>query len=312
MTQPEISVVVSTFNRKESLAETIESILDQKNAPAYELVVVDNRSTDGTATVIHHYAERAEHVRYVFEPQQGMSYGRNAGIAAARAPVIAFTDDDVVVSPHWLAAVQNAFNQHPEFGCVGGKVLPRWPFPPPAWLTMRHWGPLALLDYGNAQSIDATNRKCLITANMAVRAEVFKRIGPFQPAFQKAAGSVSGLEDRELQERYWRIGGRCWFDPAIVVHAAIQPERLQKQYHRRWHFNHGEAHATLRDPEFEASGWKVSGIPGHVIRRLAEHTVGAAVSTLSFQPQRAFEHELEARFLAGFTSQRRKQSNGKQ
>jgi glucosyl-dolichyl phosphate glucuronosyltransferase len=298
VTPPEVSVVITTFNRHQSLAQTIASILAQANTPEFELIVVDNRSTDETRSVIHRYAAQDNRVRYVFEPQQGMSYGRNAGIALARAALIAFTDDDVVVSPNWLCSIKNAFEAHPNFGCVGGKVLPRWPAPPPTWLTPRQWGPLALVDYGEAQAIDAVNRRCLISANMAVRADVFQQIGGFIPAFQKASGSVSGLEDRELQERYWRTGGRCWFDPSIVAYAAIQPERLEKRYHRRWHFNHGEAHAALRDAEFEASGWRFQGIPGHVIRRFVSH---------SLQSQRAFEHELEARFMAGFIRGRHRQ-----
>jgi glycosyltransferase involved in cell wall biosynthesis len=303
--QPEISVVISTYNREKSLAGTIESILAQEDAPAFELIVVDNRSTDGTREAIQAYEARAGRiVRYVFEGRQGVSYGRNAGIAAARASLIAFTDDDVVVADNWLAAMKNAFAERPECGCVGGKVLALWPEPPPAWLTERHWGPLALLDYGTAQALDANNRKCLITANMGIRREVLEQIGVFRPDFQKTAGSTCSVEDRELQERYWKAGGRCWFDPGVVVHAEIQPFRLRKEYHRRWHVSHGELHAILHDPEFERSGFRVFGVPGHVWRRFAAEIFHAAICALGFRREEAFEHELEARFFAGFIRKR--------
>jgi GT2 family glycosyltransferase len=302
---PEISVVISTYNREKSLAGAIESILAQKNTPSFELVVVDNRSTDGTRELIREYETRANRIlRYVFESRQGVSYGRNAGIATAEAPLIAFTDDDVIVADDWLSSLKNAFEEQLECGCIGGKVLALWPEEPPMWLTERHWAPLALLDYGTAQMLDGNNRKCLITANMGVRRTVFDEIGLFRPDFQKTAGSTCSLEDRELQERFWKAGGRCWFDPRIVVHAQIQPFRLRREYHRRWHLSHGELHAILRDPEFEQSGFRAFGVPGHVWRRLAAESLHTAICALRFRREQAFEHELEARFFAGFIRKR--------
>jgi glycosyltransferase involved in cell wall biosynthesis len=282
----------------------MESVLAQKHAPAYELIVVDNNSSDGTAAIVHRYVERGFPVRYVFERKQGVSYGRNAGIAAADAPFIAFTDDDVTVAEDWLAAICQAFEEHTDCGFVGGKVLPHWPVTPPEWLTQKHWGPLALLDYGMAQVIDANNRKCLITANMAARRGVLKTIGYFRPAFQKTAGSTCSIEDRELQERYWRSGGRCWFDPRIVVHAEVQRFRLERRYHRKWHFSHGELNALLHDEEFESSGQRFLKIPGHVWRRLIEHSAASVLARLRLRRESAFEHELEALFFAGFVRMR--------
>jgi glucosyl-dolichyl phosphate glucuronosyltransferase len=91
--KPEVSIVISTYNRSQMLSRAIESVLDQQGSVSYELVVVDNNCTDTTAQVVKHYAEQSRIVRYVFEAKQGVSYGRNAGISAARADLIAFTDD---------------------------------------------------------------------------------------------------------------------------------------------------------------------------------------------------------------------------
>lgn len=301
---PRISVVVSTYNRAHSLPLAIESILAQENAPPYELIVVDNRSTDGTAGVIGEFCRRSDLVRYVFESKQGVSHGRNAGIAHAAAPLIAFTDDDVAVSEDWVRAIEIAFESKPEFGCVGGKVLPRWPEPPPRWLTAQHWAPLALLDYGLPQALDAGNGKCLIGANLAIRREVFEQIGGFHPDSQKAGGLIYSWEDRELQERYWRVGGRCWFDPNITVYANVQPSRLTKDFHRRWRFKAGEAQALMKEPEFEKSSWHLFGVPAHVIRRFAKHGASALADIVSGRRDRAFEHEVEALFFAGFMKKR--------
>ena len=73
---PEISVIISTFNRQQSLSRTIDCLLEQQDAPAYEIVIVDNRSTDTTAATVHLYSARDERVRYIYEPRQGVSHGR--------------------------------------------------------------------------------------------------------------------------------------------------------------------------------------------------------------------------------------------
>ena len=92
--RPEVSVVISTYNRADSLLAAVSSVLVQDQAPPYELIVVDNNCADETAERIQQLARRDRRLRYVFEPRQGVSHGRNAGIATAQASIIAFTDDE--------------------------------------------------------------------------------------------------------------------------------------------------------------------------------------------------------------------------
>ena len=92
----DISVVLSTYNRASMLPAALDALLAQRTAIVYEVILVDNNSTDGTRELAARYvAAHPERVRYVFERQQGLSYGRNTGIAAARGAIVAFTDDDV-------------------------------------------------------------------------------------------------------------------------------------------------------------------------------------------------------------------------
>src|ERR1043165_5266525 len=98
MSEPlDISVIISTYNRSDMLPGALESVLAQEAGDVrYELIVVDNNSTDKTREVVESFIARGhENVRYIFEGKQGLSHARNAGIAAARSPLIVFTDDDV-------------------------------------------------------------------------------------------------------------------------------------------------------------------------------------------------------------------------
>lgn len=301
---PDISVVISTYNRSKMLAATIEGLLRQQGSATFEVIVVDNNSTDDTAAVIQSFAKQSPLVRSVFEPKQGVSYGRNAGIEAARSDLLLFTDDDVTPDARWVEHAKALFETKSQFGCIGGKVLPIWPRTPPSWLTREHWSPLALLDFETGMVLNSSNRKCLITANMGIRRSVFAQIGYFAPLLQKTKGSTCSMEDRELQERYWKAGGQCWYDPSLVVHADIQPERLEKAYHRRWHYSHGRLHALMRDEEMERSGFRPLGVPGHVIRQFITESSVQVLSLLSGRSRAAFGHEVKSRFSAGFIRQR--------
>jgi len=239
--EPVVSVVISTYNRVTRLSGAIESVLAQETrTPGFELIVVDNNSNDGTqAAVTSLIALHPGRLRYAIEARQGVAYGRNAGIAVARAPIIAFADDDVLVAPNWIASIVSALAAHPEVGYVGGKVLPCWPSSPPAWLTPDHWAPLALTDLGDiAFTVDRANPQPLVSASLAFRRSVFEHVGQFDPSFQHQPGSVSSVEDAELQLRFWRAGGKGLYDPAVVAKADVQPDRLTKAYHRRWHTDH--------------------------------------------------------------------------
>ncbi|MBU9764890.1 glycosyltransferase [Mycobacterium sp. TNTM28] len=115
-----ISVVLCTRERPHDLAGALGSIT-ALDYPDFEIVVVDNAPrTDATERVVEAIAD--PRVRRVVEPVPGLSNARNAGLRAARHDVVAFTDDDVTVDPHWLRALARAFTQHPDAACVCGLV----------------------------------------------------------------------------------------------------------------------------------------------------------------------------------------------
>ena len=306
----QISVVMTTYNRGDLLEAALRSVLGQKTTSSFELIVVDNNSTDCTRAVINRLAATDSRLRYVFEPKQGSSHGRNAGIREARAPLIAFTDDDVRAEPDWLSSMVRAFREHPEADVVGGRVLPLWPSEPPAWLTRDHWSPLALLDFGDtAFAIDSDRPLCLVAANLGIRRSVVDAVGGFAAALQLVGSNLSGsVEDHEFLLRVLRSGRTAIYDPHITVYAEVQPNRLERAYHRRWHTGHGYFHSLLRTRAMEQTRvGTLFGVPAHLYRQAVADVFGWLGSKLRRDREQAFHHELRIRFFTGFFRTRRRE-----
>ena len=251
------------------MRSALESVLGQQaDGVRFEVIVVDNNSTDETKQVVDSFVRRGHsNLRYVFEGRQGLSYARNAAIAVAGSPLVAFTDDDIRVAPDWVSTIKRVFDEHPEAAWVGGKVLPCWPSAPPRWLTGDDWGPLALADHGDLPFYTSDRRQtCLVGANLAVRRDVLAQCGGFAPRLQRVKDSIGSMEDHELQMRLWRANRKGLYVPELVVFSDVAADRLLKKYYRRWHFGHGRFYALARLEEFECSnvGW-LFGVSAHAL-----------------------------------------------
>jgi glycosyltransferase involved in cell wall biosynthesis len=314
----DISVVIGTYNRCDMLPRALEGVLGQEAGNVrYEVIVVDNNSIDRTREVVGTLIESGETgLRYVFEAKQGLAHARNAGIAVARAPIIAFTDDDVRVAPSWIAEIKRALDDHPEVDSVGGRILPRWPCEPPAWLTREHWvGPLALQEYGPVPfHVNAERPLSLAGANLAFRRSVFERLGGFAPAFSEGGDH----SDTEMLIRLYRNDLQSLYAPNILVTAEVQPERLRKRYHRRWFFRAGRVQALMRFAEiFDRDGRldedrvgeeTLFGTPACIYRALLTEGAGWLGATVRRQESVALTHENRFRYLVGYVSGRYEQT----
>lgn len=302
---PEISVVLCTWNRAALLPDALAALLSQDDAPPHEVIVVDNASTDGTAAVITTYAARYPHLRHIFEMRPGLAFARNTGVAAAAAPIVAFTDDDVRVGRGWVSAVAAAFRRYPDASCAGGPVLPLWTTWVPPWLTERHWAPLGVQDYGPLPlRVDAQRPLCLIGANLAFRREALDAIGGFDPALQRVGNGIGSTEDHECHLRLWQSGRHGIYDPALSVNAVVEPARVRKRHHRAWHFGHGRHVARMRLPDVETSRARVLGIPGHIVRQALTDMRDYVARLVRLDASAAFEREVRLWFTAGFIRER--------
>jgi glycosyltransferase involved in cell wall biosynthesis len=302
---PDISIVLCTWNRASLLDGALAALTAQSHAPAHEILVVDNASTDGTRAVVARHAASCGNLRYVSEPQQGLSIARNSGIAAARAPLLAFTDDDVRVGTDWLRNIASTMGAHPNASYAGGPVSPRWPGGIPEWLTERHWAPLGVQDYGGAALRVGPERPvCLIGANLVIRRSALDRVGPFCVSVQRVRDGAGSTEDHEWQDRLWRAGGHGIYDPSLRVEAVVTADRVGKRHHRIWHFGHGRHVARMRLGVVEAARFRIAGVPAHLLRAAAHDAVAWCGHRLSRRDDRAFDCEARLCYAAGFIRER--------
>lgn len=302
---PEVSIVLCTWNRAPLLGGALDALLRQVRAPSYEVIVVDNASTDRTSALIGEAARRDRRVRGLLEPMQGLSHARNRGMAAALAPVVAFTDDDVRVPPSWVGAIATAADRHPGAAYLGGPVTPEWPGRVPAWLTERHWAPLGIQDYGASPlRIDAAQPLCLIGANLVATRASLLEVGDFDPLVQRVRDGSGSTEDQEWQQRAWAAGRYGIYEPALRVGAIVTPDRVRKAHHRAWHFGHGRHVARMRLPDIEASRLRPLGMPLHLWRSTALDAWRWAAAVARGDVAAAFDRETRLCFAAGFLRER--------
>ena len=312
MNPPDISVVVPTYNRSELLQRAVSSLFSQRaEGLNFEIVVIDNNSSDATPETVESLkANSPVELRSVRETRQGNAYARNAGIEQSRAPIIAFLDDDVEADENWVSTIKSSFERNPRISFVGGRVLPVWEREPPSWLTASHWAPLALLDYGEQErKISGETPLGLLTANIGVRREVFDEVGWFSPDLQRVKGGIGSMEDHEFLLRMLRSGRSGIYRPDLITRAPVDPERMTKSYHRRWHRGHGRFYAIMRDPEWERSKFQLAGVPSHLYKETAVQAVMWASKVLSGNNDAAFESECRLRFFYGFFLARRENSS---
>lgn len=286
----------------------LESALAQQ-APdfSFEILVVDNNSTDGSAQLVRELIAAGQpNLRYLFEPRQGKGFALNTGLEQIRGTVFAIGDDDLVFPPNYLASLMDGFRTYPESACVGGKVLPLWPGPVPSWLTTAHWAALAMADYGEVPIVTGSAKPLCLLAG-AFRADSVRAVGGYHNGLAVSAGRTGGTEDVDLLRRLYDRGQAGLYWPGAVVYHKVEGARIHKRYHRRWHTQHGASYAIMRDPEVERGRWRILGIPAHLLRQAAADLLGWVIAAARLRPAAAFERELKVRFALGYAAERLRQ-----
>ncbi|MEN3336229.1 MAG: glucosyl-dolichyl phosphate glucuronosyltransferase [Blastocatellia bacterium] len=299
-----LDVIVPTYNRHTLLDNTLRSLW-RAGVPQgldVHVTVVDNNSKDRTPEVVEQWQPKfAGRLQYLFERQQGRSAALNAGICATNGDLVGMIDDDEEIDAGWYERVHAAFSEG-RIDFIGGPYVPRWGARPPDWLPMNYVGVIGWIDGGEqVVTYGKDYPGILMGGNAVLTRAILDRVGLYLTSLSRTGKRLLAGEDEDMYARLLAAGARGVYLPDLIIHHYVPPERLTKQYFRRWCFWRGVSRGILnkvqRSPEAH-----LSGVPrrlyGDAARSLLR--IGARTVKRRREPAAHFSDELAVWDLAGF------------
>lgn len=233
MKQPQITAIICTHNRESYLGIAIDSLLSQ-TCENYEIIVVDNASRDGTRKVVEARLEDPR-LKYVYEPQLGLSVARNRGLQEAKAPLLAYLDDDAVATRDWLIKITQAYAANPQLAIAGGKVTLIWPTgrKRPSWLSDNLAGALGAYDLGNEAILIQDANLTPRGLNYSIRRSFLEGVGGFDVNLGRVGKKLLSNEELYMTELALKQNWQVAYLPEALVAHHVAPERLERSWFLR-------------------------------------------------------------------------------
>ncbi|MDP9179939.1 MAG: glycosyltransferase [Gemmatimonadota bacterium] len=228
-THPFVSVIIPTFNRSATLQMTVETFLAQSYpADRFEIVIVDNGSTDDTPQVIQKMTAGEPNVRGMTDGRRGAHFARNSGAIAARGSILYFTDDDMLAAPTLLETIVTAFASGSRVGSATGRILPRWETEPPRWVLEHCRNELLSLNDRGEATIISDHDPGVFSCHQAILREAFMAAGGFNP--DTNAEHFTGDNETGLNIKVRKLGYRLAYVGSSVTHHMIPEARMTQRY----------------------------------------------------------------------------------
>ncbi len=224
--QAKISVVVGTYNRAQILRECINSLLNQSvNSQDYEVIIVDNNSSDETEEMIFPYTKKYNNVFYFKEINQGSSSSRNTGIQKAHTPWIAFIDDDVRVGQDYIKRILYVINNC-HFDCFGGVYIPWYEGNKPYWFKDEY-----VSNGRKTQKLEVLDEKKYVDlGNMVARKECLMAAGCFSETIGIFGERRGYGEETLIQKKMRHLGYTIGFDPELIVEHLVPSYKFNPRW----------------------------------------------------------------------------------
>ena len=273
-----ISVIIPTRNRSELLKSALDSLTKQVLAvDKFEVLVIDNGSTDRTAEVVKSFKKRLPNLIYHCEPEPGLHNGRHRGLREARGDLLVYADDDIEALPTWLSSIVEGFND-PDVAMVGGNNLPMFIEQPPDWL-QRMWDrpalgqgrilpSLSLIELPGA--IREFSPSYIWGCNFSIRKSVLTAAGGFNPdGMPKELIRFRGDGETHVSNYVENSGMKCLFHPGASVYHKVTPGRMRVGYFHQRGFNQGvsDSFTALRSSHMRGRSFQVDHGLGYGIVR---------------------------------------------
>ncbi len=221
-----VTVVFATYNGENTLPTMLESLC-RINHPgcAWDVIAVDNASTDKTHDILMSYATKLP-LRVLEESRRGKNFALNSALVEVSSDLVVFTDDDVDVDPSWLAQLVAAAKANPGHDIFGGRILPKWPEPPPVWLFESV--PVRIVYAITAEDLEEgpVHPGRVWGPNMAIRRRIFERGHKFDESVGPSAGNYRMGSETEFTARLANIGHKAWHVRSAIVQHIIRKNQL--------------------------------------------------------------------------------------
>ena len=258
MEQIRFTILICTRDRCDSLIRCLQSLQElcaELSANQWEVLVVDNGSSDGTADAVTSLAaDYPLELRLITEPRTGIAFARNAGMSSARGEFLAIADDDVTFTPGWARAWVDVFAD-PEVVAAAAPIEPVFPEGAEPWFArgvlMDGASHVGHYDAGSEVLVRGPEVRFNLpyTGNSAVRRSTGLEVGGFREDLgyrgQSGRSRISG-EDKEFFQRVEATGGKILYTPHARVFHHLRPEHMTMEYYRRWHRGYGTATERMR------------------------------------------------------------------
>lgn len=226
-----LAAVICTHARPGYLAACLAGLRSQQGAHC-EVVVVDSASPAAAAEEIARLAHSFG-ARLIRAERSGLSHARNIGLAAAGTAWTAFLDDDAVPAPDWARRMEEAIaSLPPESAALGGRILPHWEGPLPAWWPPALRGVLTIVEWEGRgeEGRDLPDGVAVYGANMAFRTDALLAIGGFPEELGRVGDRLLSGEEVEVLDRLRAKGHRVFYDGRVTVRHSIQRDRLRPDW----------------------------------------------------------------------------------
>jgi glucosyl-dolichyl phosphate glucuronosyltransferase len=254
-----VSVIIPTKNRSKDLTGVLDSLMNQTLSKTdFEVLVIDNGSTDDTELVVSSYAGKIPNLKYFLEDKPGLHNGRHRGLQEASSSLLTFADDDIEAFPTWLSSIVESFNDS-AIALVGGKNLPKFESAPPFWLVEmwqrermggRVLGELSILDLGKEKlEIDP---HLVFGCNFSIRKEVLIDAGGFHPdGMPWEMIHLRGDGESYISEYLKGNRLKAIYNPQASVYHKVSSNRMTLDYFKKRSYMQGisDAYTSLRKGE---------------------------------------------------------------
>ncbi len=284
---PNISVVICSYNRDQYIGLALKSLYEQQcDLNIFEVLVVDNNSTDNTESVcqafIHDHPDLQ--IQYLTEKQQGSSFARNKGATIAKGEILVFMDDDAVAEQDFISNIYAFFKTHPEATGLGGRITPLYIPKEPKWMSHFVSSLVGNFHYSDSRK-EFGEGKYPLESNMAVKKKAFDEIGGFNTSLPGVKGKIRiGGEGKDFFYRLLHKGAKVFYDPSVKVQHVVETEKLTREYMYRVASGIGRGE-RVRIADKGATGLLLKNL--EYLFKLGASFVLALLYTIQGNPQKA-------------------------